>query len=184
MNEIITFADLKMQKCINSFKTRINAIRTSHATPELLNNIFIDYYGKKTPLFQVTNIVVENSRTLKINIFENGLQNIIQKSIINANLGYGISTQGNCVYVTVPHLNEERRQELVKKIKKESEQARICIRIIRKEKKDRIKLDIKKKIISKDQDRVIQKKIQDLTDKYIKKIEKIFLKKESDIMKI
>ncbi|CAL4320615.1 Ribosome-recycling factor [Buchnera aphidicola (Thelaxes suberi)] len=174
----------KMEQSLLAFKNRINSIRTNRVKPEILNNIYIEYYGKKTSLCQVANIVLSDPRTLKINSFDTSYNIFIQKSILSANLGFTPSIRGNSVYVSVPFLTEENRKKIVKNVKKEAEQARIEVRNIRRENNDIAKMALKEKILSKDEEKKIQHEIQKITNLYIDKIDKILIKKESDIMQI
>jgi len=172
-----------METCIQIFQSNVNNIRTGRASPTLLNSIYIEYFGSKTSLLQVSNIVVEDTHTLKINVFDSSITSLVRKAILNSNLDLNPIVHGKDILIPIPALTEERRIKLIKIIRSYSEHSRICIRNIRRDSNDKIKKLLKDKIISEDEERTSQIKIQKMTDKYIKKIESILLKKERELMK-
>ncbi|QCI20380.1 ribosome recycling factor [Buchnera aphidicola (Brachycaudus cardui)] len=183
INQINTKSHTQMETCIQIFQSNVNNIRTGRASPTLLNSIYIEYFGSKTSLLQVSNIVVEDTHTLKINVFDSSITSLVRKAILNSNLDLNPIVHGKDILIPIPALTEERRIKLIKIIRSYSEHSRICIRNIRRDSNDKIKKLLKDKIISEDEERTSQIKIQKMTDKYIKKIESILLKKERELMK-
>ncbi|WP_343188829.1 ribosome recycling factor [Buchnera aphidicola (Neophyllaphis varicolor)] len=185
INNIINKNSIKMQKCIKVFKTNLNKINTGRASTLLIENLMVDYYNVMTPLKQISNITVENANLLKITVFDNSIVKSIEKSILSSELNLNpISKTNNCILVPIPLLTEDRRINLIKIIQRYAEKTRICIRNIRKISKDKIKLLLKNKEISLDQDRYAENKIQTLTDDYISETEIILSKKKLEIKKV
>lgn len=171
-----------MKKSISALKKNFSTIRTNIASPSLLNNIYVDYYGSRTPISQLSSITIEDSRTLKITIFDVSMQKKIEKSILNSNLGLNPFSKGLLIYVPLPSMTEERRKELIKLIRVDAENTRISIRNIRRDLKIKLKKLLKNKEITQDIDREIQNEIQKTTDHFIKLIDFIVKSKEKDIL--
>jgi len=183
INQIHVKTREKMESCIQMFHENINNIKTGRASPTLLHNIYIEYFGSKTPLRQVSNIIVEDSHTLKINVFDSSITSLIRKSILNSNLDLNPILKGKDILIPIPVLTEERRKKLIRVIRSDAENNRIRIRNIRRDSNDKIKNLFKNKTISEDNEHTAQSKIQVMTDEYIKKIDSILLKKETELMK-
>jgi len=182
INQIHAKTREQMESCIQMFHENINNIKTGRASPTLLHNIYIEYFGSKTSLRQVSNIIVEDSHTLKINVFDGSITSLIRKSILNSNLDLNPILQGKDILIPIPVLTEERRKKLIKVIRSDAENSRIRIRNIRRDSNERIKNLFKNKTISEDSEHTAQSKIQVMTDEYIKKIDSILLKKETELM--
>ncbi|CAL4321034.1 ribosome recycling factor [Buchnera aphidicola] len=174
----------KMQICVQTFQSHVNTIRTGRASPDLLNSIYVEYFGVKTPLRKVANIIVEDFHTLKINVFDDSMTNIIKKSLLNSKLDLNPILHGKDIRVPLPALTEERRKKLIKLVRGDAENSRIVIRNIRRDANDKIKKCLKNKIISIDQERSVQNAIQTITDKFIQELEIIVLKKEKELMQL
>ena len=155
-------------------------IRAGKANPIMLSNIMIDYYGSQTPLSQVANISTPDSRTLNIQPWEKGLMGDIEKAILIANIGFTPMNNGDTIIINIPPMTEERRIQLVKIAKNESENAKVSIRSSRKEAND----DVKKSEISDDMKKNLESEIQTLTDSFIKKTDDMFLNKEKEILTV
>ncbi|ANZ22456.1 ribosome recycling factor [Buchnera aphidicola (Diuraphis noxia)] len=183
INEINMNSNEKMKLCVQTLQNNINNIRIGRASPSLLNNIYVEYFGSKSSLRQVCNIIVEDANTIRLNVFDSSVTSLIKKSILQANLDLNPMLTGKDIIIKVPALTEERRKNLIKVMRKDSENSRICIRNIRRDANDKIKKLIKDKVIGKDQEHIAQIKIQEITNKYIKKIELILAKKEAELMK-
>ncbi|MFI4853249.1 MAG: ribosome recycling factor [Candidatus Makana argininalis] len=168
----------KMNKCIELFKKKLNEIRTSRASPDFLKKIKIKCYGNIYTLDKLANINTESYNSLSINVFDIKLISLIKKSILSSNLGVNPILLNNTIKVHIPKINENRRKELIKLVKKYSEISKISIRNIRRYYKLKIKILIKKKKISQNDNDRFKKEIQKITDLYIKKIRIIFLNKE------
>ncbi|PPI86623.1 ribosome recycling factor [Candidatus Pantoea edessiphila] len=182
-NEIIKDIEVRMNKCIELFKKNINKIRTGRASTTLLDNIKVKYYDTIIPISQLATITVENSRTLKINVFDFSIVSLIENTIKNSELGLNPFTDGKVIYVPIPVLNEERRKELIKVIRNTAEQSRISIRNIRRETKDKLKVMSKEKKITEDQEYYTQELIQKITHSCIVRIDDFLINKENELMK-
>ena len=182
MNEEIGFiieaADESMRFSIEHLEKELVNIRAGRANPVMLKGVMIEYYGVPTPLSQVSNINTPDGRTITVQPWEKPLLAEIEKGILNANLGFNPMNNGESVIINVPPLTEERRMELVKLAKAETENAKVSIRNARKDANN----EIKKSDISKDIQKNAEIDIQELTDNYIKKVYDIFLSKEKDIL--
>ena len=184
MNEeldfIIQLAKEKMEESLSHLDKSMINIRAGKANPNMLNSIKIDYYGTLTPLSQVANINISDARTLTINPWEKSMLQEIEKAIQTADLGFNPMNNGESIIINVPALTEERRKELAKMAKMESERTKITIRNIRKDANN----DIKKINISKDIQSNYEVDVQDLTDLYISKVDSIYLNKEKEILTV
>lgn len=182
INKIYTQTHDRMKSCIQIFENNVNNIRTGRASPVLLNNIYIEYFGSKTALHKISNIIVENANTLRINVFDNSCTHLISKAILNSNLDLNPIIKGKDILVPIPSLTEERRKNFIKLIRSEAENSRICIRNVRRDSNEKIKKFLKDKIISEDNEHTAQNKIQSMTNENIKKIDKMLFQKEKEIM--
>ena len=176
--EIIENAELNMMSSINHLETELAKIRAGKANPIMLKGISVEYYGNMTPLNQVASISTPNAQTISIQPWEKDLLEEIEKSIVNSNLGLNPVNNGESLLINIPPLTEERRLELTKLAKSESESAKVSIRNARKDANNKIKgLDISEDLKSN-----LEIDSQELTDKYIKKVDEMFTLKEKDIL--
>ena len=176
--EIIDNAELNMMSSINHLETELAKIRAGKANPIMLKGVSVEYYGNMTPLNQVASISTPNAQTISIQPWEKDLLEEIEKSIINSNLGLNPVNNGESLLINIPPLTEERRMELTKLAKSESESAKVSIRNTRKDANNKIKgLDISDDLKSN-----LEIDSQELTDKYIKKVDEMFALKEKDIL--
>ena len=176
--EIIDNAELNMMSAISHFETELAKIRAGRANPIMLKGVSVEYYDNPTPLNQVASVSTPNAQTISIQPWEKDMLEEIEKSIINSNLGFNPVNNGESLLINIPPLTEERRVELTKIAKSESESAKVSIRNARKEANNKIKgLDISEDLKSN-----LEIDSQDLTDKYIKKIDEMFTLKEKDIL--
>lgn len=174
----------RMAKSIDALQIAFSKIRTGRAHPSLLDQISVSYYGSESPLSQVANITVDDSRTLKVTPWEKNMVPTIEKAILASDLGLNPATQGTVIRIPLPPLTEERRRELVKVVKHEAENGRVAIRNIRRDANSEIKDALKEKMISEDDARGAEEKIQKITDQYIKEVEKHLEEKEADLLSI
>lgn len=172
----------RMSKSIESLKLVFTKIRTGRAHPSLLDQIRVPYYGTDTALAQVANIAVEDSRTLIVTPWEQDIVQVIEKAIMKSNMGLNPNTAGNVIRIPLPPLTEERRCDLVKVVKQEAESSRIAIRSIRRDANSEIKEALKEKLVSEDEARGSEHKIQKLTDAFVKEVEKLLEAKEADLL--
>ena len=184
LNHIYSYAELKMSKSIQIYKKHLSTIRTGRAYISLLDNIKIDYYGNVIPLNQVSIIQVTGARTLSIKPWDKSKLKAIEKSIFEANLGLSIVSNGKVVNISVPLLNEERRIEYVKRAKQRVEEAKILVRNFRREANEMLKNNVKNSKISEDDEKRGLKMVQDITNKFSKCIDELFVSKENEIMTI
>ena len=182
INDIKKDADTRMEKCVEAFKNTISKVRTGRASPSLLDGIVVEYYGTPTPLRQLASVTVEDSRTLKINVFDRSLSPAVEKAIMKSDLGLNPSSAGTDIRVPLPALTEERRKDLIKIVRGEAEQGRVSVRNVRRDANDKIKALLKDKEISEDDERRAQDEVQKMTDAYIKKVDAALSEKESELM--
>lgn len=184
INDIEQDAASRMDKSIESLKKGFLKIRTGRAHPSLLDQVVVSYYGSDTPLSQVANVSVDDSRTLAVTPWEKSMMPAIEKAIMSSDLGLNPVTHGNIIRVPLPMLTEERRRDLVKVVKAEAENGRVAIRNVRRDANNEIKEALKEKVISKDEAHAGEEKIQKITDQYIKQVEKLLEDKEADLLSI
>jgi len=184
IDDITQDAEDGMQKAIESFKRELSKIRTGRASLSLLDGVKVEYYGTPTPLNQVASLNVADARLITIKPWEKPLLPQIEKAIRQSDLGLNPITDAELIRLPIPALTQERRKEMVKIIKKMTEDARVAIRSARRDANDLLKSAEKDKEISEDDAKNGQKLIQDLTDKYVKIAEDISAKKEAETMEV
>lgn len=182
INDIKKDAETRMEKCVEAFKNHISKIRTGRASPSILDGIMVDYYGSATPLRQLASVTVEDSRTLKINVFDRSISAAVEKAIMASDLGLNPMSAGTDIRVPLPALTEERRKDLIKIVRGEAEQGRVSVRNVRRDANDKVKALLKDKEISEDDDRRSQDDVQKMTDVFIKKIDVALAEKEAELM--
>lgn len=180
MNDYLNLAKDKMDKAIIALEDKFTSVRAGRANPSMLDEVFVDYYGTKTPIKQLATIFVPEARQISVKPFDKSLLGKIEKAIFEANLGVTPNNNGESVFITIPPLTEERRKELVKQVKEYAEEGRISIRNIRKEVIDTIKKDD----LPEDEERNIVESLQEVVNDYNKKIEEKTKEKEKDLMEI
>ena len=187
MNEEINFClDLareQMQESLNHLEISLSKIRAGKASPQMLRAVVVDYYGSVTPLTQMANVTTPDSQTITIQPFDKSMIADIEQAIVNAQLGFNPSNNGEKVIIYVPALTEERRRDLVKQVKIEIEKSKISCRNIRQKSNDELK-KIGKEGVSEDIIRDAEESVQLITNEYTIKIDDIFSAKESDIMQV
>ncbi|CAA0143631.1 ribosome recycling factor [Tenacibaculum maritimum] len=184
MNEEIEFiidsTKEAMQSAITHLEKELRAIRAGKATPAMLANVTVDYYGSQTPLSQVANVSTSDARTITIQPWEKNMLQEIEKAIMIANLGFNPMNNGDLIIINVPALTEERRKELAKQAKAEAEHAKVGVRNARKDGNN----DVKKTDISDDMKKDAEAEIQKLTDSFVKEIDAKLSVKEKEIMTV
>ena len=176
--EIVESAELNMMAATSHLETEIAKIRAGKANPIMLKGITVEYYGNMTPLTQVASVNTPNGQTISIQPWEKDMLDVIENSIINSNLGLNPVNNGESLLINIPPLTEERRIELTKLAKSESESAKVSIRNSRKDANNKIKnLEISDDLKSN-----LEIDTQELTDKYIKKVDQMYSLKEKDIL--
>ena len=174
----------KMNKTISVFEENLSEIRAGRANPAILNKITVDYYGVPTPINQVAGISVPEARMILIQPWDMNLLKEIEKEILKADIGINPNNDGKVIRLAFPELNEERRKELVKDIRKMAEEAKVAIRSIRREGIDIAKKKKKEGTITEDELKQAENEIQKMTDKKIDEIDKILEGKEKEIMSV
>ncbi len=174
----------KMEKTIANLEENYAEIRAGRANPAILNKIKVDYYGVPTPINQVAGISVPEARMIVIQPWDASILKAIEKAILTSDIGINPNNDGKLIRLTFPELTEERRKDIVKDIKKLSEEAKIAIRSIRRDAMDLAKKEQKDGNMTEDEEKQAEDKIQKLTDKKVAEIDEISSKKEKDIMSV
>ena len=181
--EIVSY-DEKMQKTIEVVKANFAAVRAGRANAGVLDRITVDYYGAPTPLNQVANIGSPDPRTLSIQPYDMSLLKAIEKAIQTSDLGINPQNDGRVIRLAFPQLTEERRKELTKQVRKYGEEGKVALRNIRRDAMDDIKKKTKKSELTEDDQKKLEKELQDLTDKRCKDIDDLTAKKEKELMAV
>lgn len=184
MQKVIKDAEARMRKAIDALKAEMAKVRTGRALPNVLDHIRVDYYGTETPINQLASVNASDARTLTITPWEKKMVPLIEKAILNSDLGLNPATSGDVIRVPMPALNEERRKELIKVVRNEAESARVSVRNIRRDGNNALKELLKSKQITEDEEHRFIDEIQKQTDKFIAEIDHLLAAKESDLMAI
>lgn len=182
-DKVIDEVSSLMKRAISHLETEISKIRAGKATPQIVDGIFVDYYGNPTPINQVANVTVADARTLMLQPWEKQMLGPIEKAIIAANIGLNPQNDGNFIRLFLPPLTEERRKELVKRVNNEGEQSKVAIRNIRRDGVEQIK-KLQKDGMSEDAAKDCEGRIQGITDKHIALVDQHCKDKEKEIMTI
>jgi len=180
MNELKS----KMEKTVEKLKSDFSKIRTGRAHTGILDHLSVDYYGTNTLLSQMANITLGDNVTINVQPYDKTQISAIEKSIRDSDLGLNPAVNGDLIRVPMPPLTEERRRDLIKVIKSEGENSKVAIRNIRRDGNDDLKKQLKEKLISEDDEKRDQAKIQTLTDDFIKTIDSLIAAKEKDLLEI
>ena len=184
INEIKQDAQERMKKSLESLGHAFVKIRTGRAHPSILDGVMVSYYGSDTPLRQVANVTVEDSRTLALTVFDKSMIQAVEKAIMTSDLGLNPATAGTTIRVPMPALTEETRKGFTKQARAEAENSRVAVRNIRRDALAQLKELVKEKEISEDEERRGQDDVQKLTDKYVAEIDKALESKEQDLMAV
>jgi ribosome recycling factor len=184
MNDVLDELKKDMEKSINALKLKLQKVRTGRASIGILDGLMVDYYGTMTPLKQLATLAVPEPRLITIQPWDKGAIAPIEKAIMKSELGLTPANDGKIIRVPIPPLNEERRRDLVKMVKKTAEEYRVEIRNHRRDANALLKDLEKDKEISQDQQKSAQDKVQEFTDEHIRKIDSILADKEKEIMEV
>ena len=184
IEEIYKDANSRMKKSIEVIKQDLAKIRTGRATPALLDHIIVDYYGSSVPVAQAATVGVADSRTLSIQPWEKNMIPIIEKAILESQLGLNPVTAGEVIRIPLPPLTEERRVEMTKLVRQEGEGGKIAIRNIRRDAIHQNRGLLKEKEISEDEEKDAEQDLQQLTDQHIKVIDDIVAAKEDEVLEV
>ncbi len=182
VSEIKTTTEAKMDQSIAAFRNNLTKIRTGRANPALLDHLMVDYYGNPTPINQVANVALLDSRTISIQPWEKGIGAKIEKAIRDSDLGLNPVGMGDLIRVPMPPMSEERRKELTKVVKGEGENAKIAVRNLRRDANEAVKKLVKDKLASEDDQKRAETEIQKVTDRHIAEIDQLVAAKDQEIM--
>ena len=177
-------ATQRMQKSVDVLKQALTKLRTGRANTAILEHVRVDYYGNETPLTQVASVVVEDARTISISPWEKNLVGVIEKAILGSDLGLTPNTAGTTIRINLPPLTEERRRDLIKVVKGETENAKVAIRGVRRDANQDIKELAKEKLITSDEEKKAEAEIQKLTDQYTAKADEVMAAKEKELLAV
>jgi ribosome recycling factor len=184
MHAVIASAEERMKKSVASLKDDFAAIRTGRASASLFDKLRVDYYGEKSPLSQVANISIPEARLVVIQPWDRAMIGEIEKSIRTSELSLNPSNDGKVIRISIPPLNEERRKDLAKHAKAQTEQSRVAVRNIRRDGNEELKKALKDGTLTEDEESKAADELQKLTDAYIKEINRILEDKEKEIMEV
>ncbi len=183
VNEIIENLKSQLEKNLSHTSAEFHRIRAGKASPDMLDSVFVEYYGAQTPLAQVANVNTPDARTLMIQPWDKSLIRPIETAIINSNLGYAPQNDGEFIRISIPPVTEDRRKELVKRAKSEADNSKVGIRNYRKDANEKIR-KLKTDGVSEDEMAEGEDRVQKLIDAYIKKTDDLFTNKEKEIMTV
>jgi ribosome recycling factor len=184
VEDMLKDAEARMQKSIQALTQDLAKIRTGRAHPSLLDHVVVSYYGSEVPIKQVATIAIEDPRTLSVTPWEKGTVAAVEKAIRSSDLGLNPATSGLVIRVPLPPLTEERRRELVRIVRHEGENAKVAIRNIRRDANSDLKAMAKEKMISDDEERRAEEKVQALTDRYVEQVGRLLTDKEEELMSV
>ena len=184
MQDVLKECEHKMKVAVEVLAKNFAAVRTGRASPALLDHVVVSYYGSDVPLKQLASIAVPEPRALLVTPFDKNAAAEIEKAILKSDLGINPKRETGVIRLFLPEPSEERRKELVKVIKKETEDAKVAIRNVRREGIESLKKQKKDKAITEDDEKVIDKKVEDLTHKYTGEVDKAFSAKQKEVMEV
>jgi len=182
--EIIAEAEANMKKTVDVVKKEFASLRAGRATPALLDKVQVNYYGTPTPISQMASITAPEARLLLIQPWDKSTLPEIERAIMKSDLGINPASDGTVIRLAIPQLTQERRQELVKVVKKKAEEGKVAVRNVRRDANDALKAREKKGEVPEDELRRLQDEVQKMTDKIIKEIDQITANKEQEIMQV
>lgn len=177
-------AEQKMSKTLEALKADLAKIRTGRAHTGILDHVMVDYYGNPTPVPQVANVTLVDSRTLGVQPWEKNMVGKVEKAIRDSDLGLNPAAHGEIIRVPMPALTEERRRDLIKIVRGEGENARVAVRNVRRDANAAVKDMVKAKTATEDEERRTQDEVQKLTDKYVGEIDRMLAEKEKDLLAV
>ena len=184
IDDIEKDAESRMKKTIESTRDEMARIRTGRATTALLDHLTVDYYGSSTPVNQVATVAVADARTLTVQPWEKNMLAVIEKAILESDLGLNPVTAGETMRIPLPPMTEERRVELVKIVRNEGENGKIAIRNIRRDAIQTVRELLKEKEISQDEEKGAESALQVLTDRHVARIDEVVGEKEKEVMEV
>ena len=182
--DVMSEMDRKMDRSLEALKRELNSVRTGRATPSLVENLPVDYYGTPTPLNQLASISAPDARAIMVQPWDRQALPEIEKSLMRSDMGFNPSNDGNTITVPIPPLTQERRQDLVRLLKRKLEDSKVSVRNVRREGVDNLRKMERDKAISQDENRRTQDQLQKATDAHIRQIDEIGTAKEAEIMQV
>ncbi|ABQ27883.1 ribosome recycling factor [Geotalea uraniireducens] len=182
--DVINNMSTHMDKTIDALRKEYQRVRTGRASTGLLDEIKVDFYGTPSPINQVATLAVPEPRTITLQPWDAKMIPVIEKAIMNANLGLTPANDGKVIRLNIPPLTEERRKDIVKQLKKLAEDAKVAVRNIRRDAIDELKKQEKDKKISEDDLKRAEKEVQDVTNSHVAKIDEVFVHKEKEVMEV
>lgn len=183
-NEIIDHAKSRMDKAVVQLKHELASLRAGRANPALLDKVMVEYYGTPTPVNQIASVSTPEPRLLVIQPWDKNILSDVERAISKSELGLTPNNDGSLIRINIPALTEERRQELVKLVKKYGEEAKVSIRNVRRDANDSIKKQEKDSEITEDESRRDQERVQKVTDDWIAKVDQTVQDKENEMMEV
>lgn len=174
----------RMHRCVEATRNEFASIRTGRASPTLLDRLVVEAYGQSVPLKQVAGVSTPDSRTLLITAWDKGVVAAIRKAVEKSDLGLTPNVDGSAIRLSIPPLNEERRRDLAKVVKKKAEDGRVAVRNVRHRAHDELKSQLRTHDITEDDNKRMQESLQKLTDRYVKEIDGLVTAKEKEIMEV
>ena len=184
ISDITKDAEKRMAKAVEALQQELAKLRTGRAHPSLLDHIKVEYYGSEVPLSQAASVTVLDPRTLGITPWDKSLTKVIEKAILNSDLGLNPATTGDLIRIPLPPLTEERRKDMIRVVRHEAENARVAIRNVRRDANQHLKTLVKNKEVSEDDERHAEEKIQQLTNAVIARVDQMLAAKEKELMEI
>ena len=184
MEAVLAEAERKMGQSIEAMRRDISTLRTGRATPALIEDLSVDYYGSPTPLKQIASISAPDARAIMVQPWDRQALRDIERSLTQSEMGFNPSNDGNVITVPIPPLTQERRQEMVRLLKRKAEDSKVAVRNVRREGVDSLRKMERDKSISQDENRRSQDSLQKTTDAHIKAIDEVSATKEAEIMEV
>ena len=182
--EVLSDVERRMNRAVEALDRELATLRTGRATPSLIENVSVDYYGTPTPLKQIASISAPDARAIMVQPWDRQSLRDIERSLMKSELGFNPSNDGNVITVPIPPLNQERRQELVRLLKRKIEDGKVSVRNVRRDGLESLRKLERDKAISQDQNRRSQDQLQKTTDSFIKNIDQVSTAKEAEIMQV
>ncbi len=174
----------RMSKSVDVLRQELTKLRTGRAHTSLLDHITVSYYGSDVPINQVANVNVSDARTLSVQPWEKKMVPVVEKAIMNSDLGLNPATSGDLIRVPLPPLTEERRNQMIRVVRQEAEQARVAIRNVRRDAVQQLKAMIKEDHLSQDEEKRAEDEVQKITDHFVADVERVLKEKEEDLLEI
>lgn len=184
IEEIKKDAESRMKKTVANTRDAMSRIRTGRASPALLEHLMVDYYGTATPVTQVATVSASDARTLTVQPWERNMLSVIERAILESDLGLNPVTAGETMRLPLPPMTEERRVSMVKVVKNEGEEGKIAIRNIRRDAIGTVRELLKEKEITQDEEKQAEADLQKLTDRFVAEIDQVVSDKENEVMEV